>query len=149
MVGIRTNLFATPSLRGGTNVLMLVRMGEVWWKQTEFFHTSQTFSRWYMHMWNLRKYLRGSTNMYGSHTHQSVRIAKSTPRGYVLMLVRMGEIWWKQTEFFTRHKRLVDDICTYGSFENIYAGLKICMVAIRTNLFASPSLLRVGTCWCW
>jgi len=23
------------------------------------------------------------------------------------------------------------------------------MVAIRTNLFASPSLLRVGTCWCW
>jgi hypothetical protein len=47
--------------------------------------------------------------------------------------------------FFTGHKRLVDDICTYGSFQNIYAGLQLCMVAIRTNLFATLSL-RVGTC---
>ena len=26
--------------------------------------------------------------------------------------------------FFTSHKRFVDDICTYGSFENNYAGLQ-------------------------
>ena len=45
-------------------------------------------------VWKLRKYLRGSTIMHGSHTHQSVRNAKST-RGYVLMLVRMGEVRWE------------------------------------------------------
>jgi len=46
--------------------------------------------------------------------------------------------------FFTHHKRFVDDVCTYGSFENIYAGLQLFMVDVRTNLFATPSL-RVGT----
>jgi hypothetical protein len=46
--------------------------------------------------------------------------------------------------FFTHHKRFVDDVCTYGSFENVYAGLQLFMVDVRTNLFATPSL-RVGT----
>jgi hypothetical protein len=44
--------------------------------------------------------------------------------------------------FFTRHKHFVDDICTYGSFENIYAGLQLCMVAVRTNLFATRGYQR-------
>jgi hypothetical protein len=29
--------------------------------------------------------------------------------------------------FFTCHKCFVDNICTYGSFENNYAGLQLCM----------------------
>jgi hypothetical protein len=87
--------------------------------------------------------------MDGSHTHQSVRNAKSTPRGYIRADAgtdrrgMMGIDYF----FFTRHKSFVDDdICTYGSFENNYVGLQLFMVAIRTNLFATPSLLRVGTC---
>jgi hypothetical protein len=47
--------------------------------------------------------------------------------------------------FFTPQKRFVDDICTYGSFENMYAGLQLFMVAIRTDLFATLSR-RVGAC---
>jgi hypothetical protein len=42
--------------------------------------------------------------------------------------------------FFTPHKRFVDDICTYGRFENMYAGLQLFMVAVRTDLFATLSI---------
>ena len=52
---------------------------------------------------------------------------------------KMGIDWI----FFTTHKRFVDDICTHGIFENMYAGLKLCMVGIRTVLFATLSR-RVG-----
>ena len=45
---------------------------------------------------------------------------------------------------FSRHKHFINDVCTYGSSENIYACLQLFMVAIRTNLFTTPSL-RVGT----
>jgi len=105
-----------------------------------FFRTWQTFHKWWMHIWKLRKYLRVPTIIHGSHTHQSVRNAKST-RGYDAgkdQRGMMGIDWI----IFTRHKRFVDDICTYGSFENIYACLQV--VAVRTNEFATPSL-RVGT----
>jgi hypothetical protein len=44
-----------------------------------------------MHVWKLRKYLGEPAIIHDSHTHQSVRNAKST-RGYVLMLVRIGEV---------------------------------------------------------
>ena len=89
-----------------------------------------------------------STIIHGSHTHQSVPIRQvysawaraDAGKGGQGM---MGINWI----FCTRQKRCVDDICTYGSFQNIYGGLKLCMVAIRTNLFATPSLHRVGTCW--
>ena len=33
-----------------------------------------------MHVWKLRKYLRGSKIIHGSHMHQSVRNAKSYAR---------------------------------------------------------------------
>ena len=71
-----------------------------------------------MHVWKLRKYLGEPVFIHDSHTHQSVRNAKSTPSGYVLLLVRIGEVYWEYTEFFTRHKRLVDDICTVSRVYN-------------------------------
>jgi hypothetical protein len=104
--------------------------------------SSQTFRRWYMHIWELRKYVRVPTS--GSRTHQWVRNAKSTG-GYDAGKDQRGitGIDWIS---FSRHKHFINDVCTYGSFENIYACLPLFMVAIRTNLFATPSL-RVGTCW--
>jgi hypothetical protein len=39
--------------------------------------------------------------------------------------------------FFARNKRFVNVMGAYGSLENIYAGLQLFMVAIRTNLFAT------------
>ena len=33
----------------------------------------------------------------------------------------------------------MDDICTYGSFENNYVGLQLFMVAIRTDLSAKST----------
>jgi hypothetical protein len=118
MVDVRTNLFATPSLRVGTMLGSERYDGN----GLNCFHTSNTFRRWCMHIWKLRKYLRGSTIIHGRHTHQSVRNAKST-RGYDASKDQrgmMGMNWF----FFTCHKRFVDDVCTYGSFGNIYAGLQ-------------------------
>ena len=43
-----------------------------------------------MHVWKLRKYLRGSTIIHGSHTQQSGRNVKST-RGYVCADVFKGQ----------------------------------------------------------
>jgi hypothetical protein len=69
-----------------------------------------------MRIWKLRKYLRGSTVMHGSHTHQSVRNAKST-RGNNTGKGKgdtdaskggrgmMGVDYF----FFTSHKRFVDE----------------------------------------
>jgi len=83
-----------------------------------FFHTSQTFCRWYMHIWKLRKYLRGSTIIHGRHTHQSVRNAKST-RGYVRADAKgqrgmMGIDWnFHTSQTFRRYCALIRKLCKY------------------------------------
>ena len=77
MVAIRTNLFATPSLRVGTMLGSERYDGDI----LNFFHTSNTFRRGCMHMWKLRKYLRGSTVfMVAIRTNL---LATLSTRGYV------------------------------------------------------------------
>ena len=78
-----------------------------------------------MHIWKLRKYLRGSTIIHGRHTHQSARNAKST-RGYVRADAK-GQRGMMGIDcfFFTRHKRFVDIVRSFGSFANIYAHQQI------------------------
>ena len=73
--------------------------------------------------------------MHGSHMHQSVRNAKSYAWVRAEDAGKDGRGMMETDRiFFTRHRRCVDDIYTYGSFENIHAGLQLFMVAIRTNL---------------
>jgi hypothetical protein len=64
--------------------------------------------------------------MHGSHTHKSVRIGKQVYSAWASADATKDGRGMMETDqfFFTRHKRFVDDICTYGSFENIYAGLQ-------------------------
>ena len=63
--------------------------------------------------------------MHASHTHQSVRNAKSIYAWVRADASKDGRgMMGTDAIFFTRHKRFVDDICTYGSFENNYAGLQ-------------------------
>ena len=118
MVDVRTNLFGVrnaKSTRGydaGKDQRGMMGMDWI------FFHTSQTFFRWYIHIWKLRKYLRGSTIIHGSHTHQSVRNAKST-RGYVRADAKgqrgmMGIDWnFHTSQTFRRYCALIRKLCKY------------------------------------
>ena len=97
----------------------------------------------------LGKYLGARALNDGSHAHQSVRNANSLR--CVRLWVRAGAgkdqrgmMGIGEEKKIAREKHFINDECTYGSFENIYACLQLFMVAIRTNLFATPSL-RVGT----
>jgi hypothetical protein len=70
-----------PTVRANVGKDQRGMMGIPWF----FFHTWQTCCKWYMRVKKLRKYSGGPAIIYGSHTNQSVRNAKSTPasRGYV------------------------------------------------------------------
>jgi hypothetical protein len=146
MVAMRTNLFATPSLSPRGYVLILVKdrrgMMGIYWifftRHKRFLDDVCSYGSFENIYAGLQLFMVDvRTNLFG------VRNAKST-RGYDAGKDQRG-LMGMDWIFFTRHKRFVGDICTYGSFGNIYAGLQLFMVDIRTNLFATPSL-RVGTC---
>ena len=136
MVAMRTNLFATPSLSPRGYVLILVKdrrgMMGIYWifftRHKRFLDDVCSYGSFENIYAGLQLFMVDvRTNLFG------VRNAKST-RGYDTgkdQRGMMGMDWI----FFTRHKRFVDDVCTYGIFENIYAGLQLFMVDVRTNLF--------------